>query len=253
MIYDFRKGKSAIYISSLLYVDYDYDLDEFILSQNELEFDEIGFHQKTKKNGFVRLGAYLPEYSNVRFGRHPALHIFNCDTTDDLSRKMKVCKSSKNTYFSKDQKKHITTNLEICKDCARRLRKRYNLNLGTNTFNNFVLALEESEKKQTVIDRKGYILNWQQVSYCYRDTKNFTCERCGFKATSDTERKYLHTHHRNHDKKNNNRSNLECLCVECHSNVDEYHKEKFSFEGLKPLTDFLTFKEQKKHKSKNTQ
>lgn len=248
MIYDFRKGKSAIYFSSLIHVAYDYDIDEFILSQNELEFDEIGFYERTTKYGFVRLGAYLPEYSNVKYGRHPALHIYNCDTTDDLSRKMNVCKSSKNTYFSRNERKNITTNLEICKDCAKRLKKRYNVNLGTNTFNNFVLALEESEKKQTITDGNGYILNWQQVSYCYRDTKNFTCERCNFKAIYDTEKKYLHTHHRDRDKKNNSRSNLECLCVECHSTVDQYHKEKFSFEGLKPLNDFLIFKNKiKKH------
>lgn len=253
MIYDFRKGKSAIYISSLLHVDYDYDLEEYELSQEELEFDEIGFIKRGRKNGFERLGIFLPEYRNEKYNQDPSLHIYNCDTTEDLSRRMKVSNSSKNTYYSKDQQKLITANLEICKKCTRNLRKRYNLNLGTNTFNNFVLALEESEKRQTITDKSGYILNWKQVSYCFREIKNFTCEKCSFKATNNLEKRFLHTHHVNKDKTNNSRYNLQCLCVECHSNVDEYHKEKFSFEGLKALTDFLAFKEQKKHKSKNTQ
>lgn len=251
MIYDFTKGLSAIYFSSLVNVEYEYDINEFELSQNELEFDEIGYFQKNKKNGFVRLGIYLPQYNNRTFGRHPALHIYNCDVTEDLSRKMKVCNSSKNTYFSRDEQKMITTNLEICKDCARRLRKKYGLSLGTNTFNNFVLALEESEKKQTVVDRNGYILNWQQVSYCYRDTRNFTCEKCNFKASSEAEKKYLHTHHMDMNKKNNTRANLQCLCVECHSNVDDHHKKKFEFEGLKQLSEFLAYKEKKVNRTSN--
>lgn len=244
MIYDFTKGKSAIYFSTLLDVEYNFDFSEFELSQKDLDFDEIGFFQKSNKNGLTRLGIFLPEYNDRQYGSYPALHIFNCDTTEDLSRRMRVTLSSHNTFYSRDQRKSITSTLEICKKCARNLRNKYHLKLGTNTFNNFVLALEESERtKQTLTDNRGYILNWQQVSYCFRDTKRFTCEKCGFTVKEEKDKKYLHTHHINRNKLDNKRENLQCLCVKCHSEVDEYHKEKFALEGLSQLVDFTTFVE----------
>lgn len=249
MIYDFTKEKSALYFSKLLHVEYDFDFSEYELSPTDLEFDEIGYFQHSKKNGFTRLGIFLPEYNDKQFGTYPALHIYNCDTTEDLSRKMRVTLSSHNTFYSRDQRKTITITLEICKKCVRNLRSKYHLKLGTNTFNNFVLALEESERtKQKITDNRGYILNWQQVSYCYRDSKRFTCEKCSFSITEEKEKKFLHTHHISGDKINNQRNNLQCLCVKCHSEVDDHHREKFALEGLMQLLEFTKFLEKQSTK-----
>ena len=245
MIYDFTKGKSALYFSTLLKVDYDFDFNEFYLSQEELEFDKIGFFQKSLKNGFMRLGIFLPEFRNVTYRKNPVLHIYNCDTTEDLSIRMKVTNSSLNTFYSLEKKQNISANLEICKKCTRNLRKKFNIQLGLNTFSHFVLALEESEKRQLLTDHNGYIINWQQVSYCYRDTKNFICEKCGYKAKELNEQKFLHTHHVDKVKTNNKRNNLQCLCVKCHSEVDDFHKAKFSFEGLSQLDEFLRHSKKK--------
>lgn len=242
MIYDFTKGISAIFFSKLLQIDYEFHFDEYELSKNELEFDEIGYFNKSEKNGFSRLGMFLPSYNNTTYNRDPALHIFNCKNTDALSGIMKVSNSSKNTYFSRDENKKIEANLEICKECTKNLRKKFKINLETNYFNDFVLAIEESKNRQTITDSKGYIINWKQVSYCFRDIKNFTCESCGFKAKFEFEKKFLHTHHIDRNKKNNFRNNLKCLCVECHANVDDFHKEKFKFDGFALLLDFQNYK-----------
>lgn len=250
MIYDFTKGKSALYFSTLLHVEYNFDFSEFELSHKDLEFDEIGYFQRSKKNGFTRLGIFLPEYNDKQFGSYPALHIYNCNTTDDLSRRMRVTLSSHNTFYSRDQNKSITTTLEICKKCARNLRNKYSLKLGTNTFNNFVLALEENDRtKQKITDNRGYILNWQQVSYCYRDSKEFTCEKCSFTIKEEKNKKFLHTHHVSGDKRNNQRHNLQCLCVTCHSEVDDHHRKKFALDGLKQLTEFTEFLEKQNKKN----
>lgn len=249
MIYDFTKGASALYFSTLLNVEYNFDFSEFELSQKDLDYDEIGYFQRSKKNGFTRLGIFLPEYNDEKYGSNPALHIFNCDTTADLSRRMRVTLSSHNNFYSRDQHKTVSTTLEICRKCARNLRRKYNLKLGTNSFNNFILALEESERtKQKITDSRGYILNWQQVSYCFRDSKGFKCEKCGFGVTDEKDKKYLHTHHINRDKTNNHRNNLQCLCVKCHSEVDECHRNKFALDGLAQLIAFSEFKE--KHNKK---
>ena len=102
MIYDFTKGASALYFSTLLNVEYNFDFSEFELSQKDLDYDEIGYFQRSKKNGFTRLGIFLPEYNDEKYGSNPALHIFNCDTTEDLSRRMRVTLSSHNNFYSRD-------------------------------------------------------------------------------------------------------------------------------------------------------
>ncbi|MBD8018133.1 HNH endonuclease signature motif containing protein [Kaistella pullorum] len=239
MIYDFRKGKSALYFSSLLAVDYEYDVQDFILSNSTLEHDHIGYYRVSKKNGFVRLGSFLPEYKDIQFKRTPAFHIHDCQTTDRLGRRMKVTNSARNTYWSLDKQKEVEADLEICWECLKKLRREYKISMGLNTFNNFVLSLEENPRtKQTIVDGNGYTINWKQLSFCYRDFRRFTCEKCGFKAKNEAEQRFLHSHHRNGIKTDNNRSNLQCLCVKCHSNVDDHHRAKFSLEGLSLLLDF---------------
>lgn len=239
MIYDFRKGKSALFFSSLLNVEYDFDIQEYTLSREKLEQDHIGYYQKSKKNGFVRLGSFLPSYNDLRFGTTPALHIYHCSTTEEMGTKMIVTNSARNSYFSRDTHEQISADLQICKECAKHLRSEYRLSLGTNTFNNFILALEESNRtKQTLVDARGYILNWRQVSFCYRDFKRFSCEKCGFKASTKEQYKFLHTHHINGVKTDNHRSNLQCLCIKCHSEVDNHHRTKFQLEGLAALIEF---------------
>ena len=42
------------------------------------------------------------------------------------------------------------------------------------------------------------------------------------------DRMYWETHHKNGDKLNNNDSNLECLCISCHADVDDCHRANFS-------------------------
>ncbi|MBA5245845.1 HNH endonuclease [Marnyiella aurantia] len=239
MIYDFRKGHSAQYFSKLLTINYDFDVEEITLSREQLQQDEIGYFKRTKNNGMVRLGAFLPQYKDITYASTPALHIYQCETTEEKGFKMQIANSSRNNYWSRDRSKHVQAELQICKVCAKHLRNHYKISMGTNTFNNFILALEESSRtKQTLVDSSGYIINWRQVSHCFRDLKRFTCEKCGYKANNEQHYKYLHTHHISGVKTDNQRSNLQCLCVKCHSEVDDHHQKKFALEGLSQLLEF---------------
>ena len=40
---------------------------------------------------------------------------------------------------------------------------------------------------------------------------------------NDYDKQYMHVHHINGDKLNNDESNLRCLCVYCHAHVDDHH------------------------------
>ena len=44
------------------------------------------------------------------------------------------------------------------------------------------------------------------------EERGYKCERCGY----DKEQCVLHAHHKDRDKKNNSRNNLEILCANCH-------------------------------------
>lgn len=90
------------------------------------------------------------------------------------------------------------------------------------------LRKEAEEEKEVWVDKNGYTDDWPAISFAYRKKHNFTCERCGVSMESPMDYRFMQTHHRNGVKTNNNESNLECLCIECHSQVDKAHRENFS-------------------------
>ena len=54
------------------------------------------------------------------------------------------------------------------------------------------------------------------------------------------ESEFMQTHHKNGDKTDNRDSYLECLCIKCHSEVDDTHRRNFNtlaYQGL--IKEFL--------------
>ena len=74
----------------------------------------------------------------------------------------------------------------------------------------------------------GYVHGWEQISKDYREKRNYTCERCGIHIEDPLDRRFIHVHHKDGNKANNRISNLECLCIDCHSHVDAHHEQNFS-------------------------
>lgn len=49
------------------------------------------------------------------------------------------------------------------------------------------------------------------------------------------------THHKNGNKADNRQSNLQCLCIRCHANIDKIHQANFAKGGNRVmLEDFNT-------------
>lgn len=62
--------------------------------------------------------------------------------------------------------------------------------------------------------RNEYPADWSSISWDYRRRRGWKCESCG--GSFKCHKKLLHTHHKNMQKGDNRKSNLEALCINCH-------------------------------------
>jgi chemotaxis protein CheY-P-specific phosphatase CheC len=247
MLYNFYIGHSASVLSKMLGRSVsDFEPESYNLSEIE-DPDSSGFYSRKDKDGnLFRLGFYLTHYNTVFWDKSPALHIDFCDNAIELKHRMKATNTQMVTYYSKDNKTvYKNRRLSICKKCLKLLRNKTSIIVTGRSFEEFILTLEEDDTlKCTVANKDGYVINWQQISKAFRETKNYECERCFYKLNDLQFSKFIQTHHINaFDKSNNKRSNLKCLCVKCHSEVDDYHRKQFtSIENQLLLAEFEAHK-----------
>ncbi|MGL6166921.1 MAG: HNH endonuclease, partial [Fusobacteriaceae bacterium] len=125
-------------------------------------------------------------------------------------------------------KKDIELPLLVCKNCLKALGyKSYGASqlISNEVFNNFTVK-EFLDKYNTEIHIEPihtsldqplneYSKDWNNISYSYKNSKRFICQDCKKDCSKDTAE--LHVHHVDGLKYNNKASNLEVVCVKCHS------------------------------------
>ena len=65
-----------------------------------------------------------------------------------------------------------------------------------------------------------YTPDFKEISAEIRWAKNWTCEQC--QSFLKLDKKYLHVHHRNTIRADNSVSNLQVLCIDCHSKQENH-------------------------------
>lgn len=85
-----------------------------------------------------------------------------------------------------------------------------------------------------------YPPDFSQISMQYRRKQNWQCEECDLNLRRH--KKWLHTHHINHQRNDNRPSNLRALCLRCHANQADHarlkdHPEYKKFEQTYPLME----------------
>lgn len=184
---------------------------------------------------------YKRNYNIAQYGK-PRFHVRNCEAIQEIGRdQYRRANTGKVVVWDRSQGKDVEVDeLPLCGYCRSILIREGKLNYRTS--DNFEEILRQANEEAAAnqednTDYSGYIWKWEKVSTAYRTRKNYTCERCGYKADGMYARRNLDVHHKDGNKLHNTEDNFECLCVACHANVDDRHRRNFSKGAAKKRLD----------------
>lgn len=182
--------------------------------------------------------------------RVPTFHVANCQTIEEQKRRINFNGHyvfSTEVVWMEDYDK-VMKQPRVCKHCVRLSSEVHN-GMLTDEYREKVILNNAKEgnffktelPKDVTLNFWGYTASWDEERRNYRMKMKFTCEECGINLNKTfADGYYLDTHHIDGNKKNNDEDNLQCLCVLCHANNDEYHKANFSKGANKQkLVDFI--------------
>lgn len=142
----------------------------------------------------------------------------------------KICDICENNFIptGKNQK---TCNNENCKKEKRRLatqkyRKRKYAELGKPDRHGIGKGGGQDKGKESAFYKNGLKSDFINKRYLIKEDIRY-CQRC-MKDLKNVGRYYWCLHHKDHNRKNNSRDNLELLCKRCHQIEHECWK---AFEG----------------------
>lgn len=124
--------------------------------------------------------------------------------------------------------------LIICRDCLTYLNYQDYKNKRKSTrdtivgqfdigefFANYSSLFHNLPSHNGFLTGGGYDDDWETISFAYRKSHGFVCERCQVNLTDY--KRLLHTHHVNGNKRDNRDTNLQALCIDCHRKEPLHH------------------------------
>lgn len=204
------------------------------LKNGVIEFTKDGIFINSE--GVMRkVFLYKRSYHLLNYGL-PRFHIRKCQTIKSFMRNgnsiPEYRRANTDTVWVRDMddnnRDKKVSNLPLCKFCLEMAQEGF-YNMNTTDFVEILKNADESVPEEDVeVDIFGYTKDWEMISQAYRKSHNYTCDKCGIEISDPFDQQYIHTHHINLRKTDNRTANLQCLCIRCHSEVDDFHRERFS-------------------------
>lgn len=199
---------------------------------SDLEITSEGFYVIDPVDGERRqVFLYMRDYRVSYYQRYPVYHICNCSTLKTYSRAYyRRANTSRVIVRDRDTGQEMQVErLSLCQNCASML---VNPPKTTADFERIMRQAAErtmsNAYKVEELDFHGYTKDWKSISDAFRNMMKYRCEECGVQITDPFDYLYMQVHHINGKKTDNRELNLKCLCIECHSKVDERHRKNFS-------------------------
>jgi hypothetical protein len=201
-----------------------------------------------------------PRYNNSREYKY---HISWCSTLAQMKRQGRF----KSRYFVSRRidgkfkvnllygdvivEENKLVEMKVCRNCLDKLSFKGYSHQGkksdrNDVYNNFQISefLESYGSKIYTIPPQDvdtapvnvYSNDFNQISSNYRKSQNWKCEQCGLDLSSN--KRNLHTHHIDGNKSNNRYSNLQALCIECHSTQPNHSQMNNTFLKTKRNTTY---------------
>jgi len=197
--------------------------------KGNIEYNEDGIFYTL--DGVKYKGYLYLKVPDIRAYGHPKFHVVECQTIREQKRmgrfRNRYFWHNNNVVVLHDRESGIIYEdvvLSICQHCRRQIAQKHILTTQ-DFFDQFEVEETIDETVKTGIG--GYVLDWRNISAIYRESKSYQCEKCAVKVDSNSDKRFIHVHHRDGNKLNNRQTNLEALCVLCHSHVDAGHERNF--------------------------
>jgi 5-methylcytosine-specific restriction endonuclease McrA len=180
------------------------------------------------------ISQYGGNYSDPRF------HFSDCTTVQQMRKNLRfprfVIASRDNGLFQLhyiDSRRQVDRHLDVCQNCLDRLNyKGFHRGMREEIrraavqsfsiedfFSHYPKNLHHSTPIHTdkTAPKNVYSQDFARISRAYRGSRNWVCETCAISLSGLSVRRYLHVHHINGLKNENEYWNLKAVCVHCHA------------------------------------